>query len=489
MTTKGNDGSAARRRTIRKLIVSIVVALGLTLLLIHNSEGPKSTSIHHGKHDDDGDDDDRLGNNERPRRRHNGHHESPDDEGDDDDDDHVHVDIGDDGGNSRGKKQWDFDFGLAAKYRKELIGHRNTDKRAEVLEGILNGSVNLVDIANDNVRPSTDGSYEGLDGKFCKLNFAVHKSDPSNHPMFRFMVQESPECQGPNVMNFDISKVAYLARMRDEEFQDADTGPKVLNLTAVAFHESRCGSTLVANSMIAMNPEKHRTYSESSPPIKAFHTCGDNFGSCTEEQAVKIFQDTVYLMSRTDDHREERVFYKFQSATSRKISIFQKAFPEVPWMYIYRDPVQVMMSHVKDDTSLKRAICTKTRRHPPQDIQDIAKRHGRANADALEPAEYCAAHLAQLTESAVRNLNEMAIPVDYEQLPDILWEKIMPRIFGRDLEPFEVDNLKKISGVYSKGTNTAKKGEFKGDSEQKEKKASEEVKKAAKEFLTESFDR
>ncbi len=174
MATKGNDGSAARRRTIRKLIVSVVVALGLTLLLIYKSEGPKSVMVH-SKHDDDGDDDDRLSNNERPRRRHYGHHESPD-EGDDGDD----HDLGDDGGESRGKKQWDFDFGLAAKYRKELIGHRNSDKRAEVLEGILNGSVNLVDIANDNVRPSTDGSYEGLDGRFCKLNFAVHKNDPSN---------------------------------------------------------------------------------------------------------------------------------------------------------------------------------------------------------------------------------------------------------------------------------------------------------------------
>ena len=63
----------------------------------------------------------------------------------------------------------------------------------------------------------------------------------------------------------------------------------------------------------------------------------------------------------------------------------------------------------------------------------------------------------------------------------------MPRIFGRPLEEFEVDNLRKISGIYSKGTNKGKQGEFKSDSEQKEKKASDEVRKAAKEFLSESF--
>lgn len=168
-------------------------------------------------------------------------------------------------------------------------------------------------------------------------------------PMFRFIVQKSPDCDNPT--QFDLKKVAYLARMRDEEVESDDYGPKVLNLTAVAFHESRCGSTLVANSMIAMDPEKHRTYSESSPPIKALHFC-DNMDRCNQDLAVSLFKDTVYLMSRTDDHREERLFFKFQSATSTKISIFTQAFPEVPWMYVYRDPVQVMMSHVKDDPTM-----------------------------------------------------------------------------------------------------------------------------------------
>ena len=169
-------------------------------------------------------------------------------------------------------------------------------------------------------------------------------------PMFRFIVQKSPDCDSPT--EFDLEKVAYLARMRDEEVESDDEAvPKVLNLTAVAFHESRCGSTLVANSMIAMDPEKHRTYSESSPPIKALRVC-DHMGTCDVDMAVSLFKDTVYLMSRTDDHREERLFFKFQSATSTKISIFTKAFPDVPWMYVYRDPVQVMMSHVKDDPTM-----------------------------------------------------------------------------------------------------------------------------------------
>lgn len=175
-------------------------------------------------------------------------------------------------------------------------------------------------------------------------------------PMFRFLVAKSPDCQHPT--QFNLKKVAYLARQRDKQINDGEIvlegyeGPKVLNLTAVAFHESRCGSTLVANSMIAMDPTKHRTYSESPPPSNAYRICGDHFENCSQEQAAAVLRDSIYLMSRTDDSREERVFFKFQSITSRAISTFQMAFPKVPWMYVYREPVQVMMSHVKDDPKL-----------------------------------------------------------------------------------------------------------------------------------------
>ena len=86
--------------------------------------------------------------------------------------------------------------------------------------------------------------------------------------------------------------------------------------------------------------------------IKAFHACGPQFDRCSEEQVISILKDTAYLMSRTDDHREERVFFKFQSSLSTKIRTFQKAFPDIPWLYSYREPVQVMMSHIKDDPAM-----------------------------------------------------------------------------------------------------------------------------------------
>jgi len=384
------------------------------------------------------------------------------------------------------------DDNVAAKFRKDLINsHRNAHEAEKILDGILDASIHLVGLSKSNkLKYSADGSYNGVIAEFCKLDFQLHKDDPSKYPMFRFIVQNSQDCR-VHKTNFDLRKLAYLTRWYDEKIakNPSGEGPKVLNITAVAFHESRCGSTLVANSMIAMDPVKHRTYSEAAPPIKAYFICDDNFETCSQQQSVAILKDTMYMMSRTDDHREERVFFKFQSMISTVISTFQMAFPDVPWMYVYREPVQVLMSHYKDDPTMKRTICTKFRRSPSRDMYRIAEQHGRRGPQDLAGIEFCAAHISVLTESAVNNLNDMAIPVAYDQLPNALWEKIMPKIFGRPLEQFEIDNLEAISKSYSKaGTHADRKGEYKDDSKKKAEHAPDEVRDAAKEFLQESFD-
>eukprot|EP00980_Cylindrotheca_fusiformis_P026952 scaffold18138_cov128-Cylindrotheca_fusiformis.AAC.18 len=307
--------------------------------------------------------------------------------------------------------------------------------------------------------------------------------------MFRDLVGHSPDCQGKNLFKVDLKKITELARHRDQEAKEQNRStPKVLNLTTVAFHESRCGSTLVANALLAMDPEKHRTYSESQPGASALKSiCGENYSRCTLDQAAKILQDTVYMMSRTNDPKEERVFYKFQSITTKNIEVFQRAFPKVPWMFIYRDPVQVMMSHIKDDPSMTRAKCVYSQtHHPPDDIQAIAYRHGRTAA-TMPKEEYCAAHLAAIVESAVSALNDYAIPINYDGLIEFLYTHALPRIWGRPLTSTEVGNIQAVSQTYSKGRG-AKYKEFQGDSEQKNKAASEGVKNAAALILKESYD-
>ena len=310
--------------------------------------------------------------------------------------------------------------------------------------------------------------------------------------MFRHLVAASRDCDHGQY-TLDLKKVADLARHQDEVNGATSTSsksPKVLNFTLATFHESRCGSTLVANAVAAMDPVKHRSYSEAQPPAAALTSvCGRNFSRCSLQQAALVLKDTLYLMSRSDDPQEERVFFKFQSATTKSIQVFQQAFPDQPWIFVYRDPVQVMMSHIKDDPELKgKANCLRSKSMPPPEIKEIATQHGIADPRLLSMEEYCAAHLAAITESAANALTDRGMPVNYETLPDSLYESILPAVLGRSLASREVENIQTISQHYSKGTGSRHR-EFQDDSEAKTKAASPAVKEAAAKFLQSSFDR
>ena len=311
-------------------------------------------------------------------------------------------------------------------------------------------------------------------------------------PMFRHLVAASPDCEH-SYYTLDLKKVADLARHQDQVNGATPTSsqsPKVLNFTLATFHESRCGSTLVANAVAAMDPIKHRSYSEAQPPAAAMTSvCGRNFSRCSFQQAAMVLKDTLYLMSRSNDPNEERVFFKFQSATTKSIKVFQDAFPDQPWIFVYRDPVQVMMSHIKDDPQLKgRANCLRSKSMPPPEIKAIAAQHGIPDPRLLSMEEYCAAHLAAITESAAASLTDIGMPVNYETLPDSLHEVVLPSVLGRSLTNQEVENIRAISQHYSKGTG-GRHQEFQDDSEAKTKAASPAVKEAAVKFLQPSFER
>jgi hypothetical protein len=306
--------------------------------------------------------------------------------------------------------------------------------------------------------------------------------------MFRDLVAASKECQR-HTYRIEISKIVRLARKRDAQAKAQGAAvPKALNFTLGVFHESRCGSTLVANTLIGMNPSHHRTYSESTPPAFAFkNVCGQEYSACTPQVAAQVFRDVIYLMSRTNDPAEERVFFKFQSATTLNIQIFQEAFPDVPWLFVYRDPVQVMMSHVRD--GLERANCVRQRNRPSQSVAQLAAKKDM-HASTMEAEYFCAAHLATLTESAMRALQvpgNKGIPVEYSTLPDRLYEDILPKI-GVHVGEEEIDRIKTVAAKYAKGRQGSRAGEFQQDSEKKEEEASDKVKEAAALFLQESFD-
>ena len=359
---------------------------------------------------------------------------------------------------------------------------------------ILSAQVNLIDVSIRNEHTLDDDDYSGIIGKFCPLNFKVQKENPPDSPMFRDVVQKSDGCDNgdENVISVDLKEAVAMAREFDsfatENEYDATyyNVPKQLTLKGVVFHESRCGSTLAANTMMAMNPVAHRVYSESSPPIAAIKICGELYDECSVEASANLLRDIIYMMGRSNDPNEENLFFKFQSITTRNMDTFRKAFPETPWIYLYREPVEVMMSQL-DVPDMRRANCVRS--HMRSDM--VARFVSRSGYQAhdLDDEEWCAIHLATLCESAIKNLNDadglgMAVNYHKDLVHDFL-DTVFPKHFNVPLDDAARDRVIAISGTYSK--NRGRHGEFKSDVEEKEKNASDGIRSASSLFLEPSF--
>ena len=277
------------------------------------------------------------------------------------------------------------------------------------------------------------------------------------------------------------------------EYDDTINGNIItqnLNLKGVVFHESRCGSTLAANTLLAVNPTEHRVYSESTPPKQALKICGEDFTKCSIKASANLLKDVIYMMGRSNDPNEQHFFFKFQSATTRTMEVFRMGFPTTPWIFMYRDPVQVMMSQL-DMRKISRANCVRSKHSSPA-VKDHVLRRGYTMED-LEDEEFCAVHLATLCDSALRQLedaNGLGLAINYS--PDIVYsflDTLLPHHFNIPLDEDGRERVLKVAGTYSKNVGGGhEKGDFTHDSEEKERKASQEIKNAAKKFLWPSFE-
>ena len=92
-----------------------------------------------------------------------------------------------------------------------------------------------------------------------------------------------------------------------------------------------------------------------------------------------------------------RCFFKMQSINAPRIGVFRRAWPTVPWAFVYRDPVQTMMSHMKGATG---GVCLRSHGSPTSRHAEILGVSSKSAASRSSKEDFCAAHLAYLCLSA-----------------------------------------------------------------------------------------
>ncbi len=109
------------------------------------------------------------------------------------------------------------------------------------------------------------------------------------------------------------------------------------------FHMSRCGSTLAAQ-MLAAAPD-HIVMSEAEP-INAVVQWAACSGASRDEQ-VAALRGVVLALGRNRSGAARRYFLKLDAWHTLALPLFRAAFPGVPWLFLYRQPAEVMVSHAR----------------------------------------------------------------------------------------------------------------------------------------------
>jgi len=181
--------------------------------------------------------------------------------------------------------------------------------------------------------------------------------------------------------------------------------PDNLPFSGAIFHMARTGSTLVSRLL----GKTRLALSLSEVPVidqALFHA-----DLRPGKEGDALLRGVIAAFSRPRRPSERHLVVKMTDAMpNTRLPRFRAAFPAVPWIFIYRDPVEVMVSMVRGPTG--------NIRNWFRNRAQVAERLGTLR-------RFC----AKAVEAAKATPPGLFLAVPYTRLPEAIWESIAPH-FG-----------------------------------------------------------
>ena len=245
---------------------------------------------------------------------------------------------------------------------------------------------------------------------------------------------------------------------------------EVVPPTGFIFHMSRCGSTLVSQMLAALPTS---IVISEAPPIDA--VIETRLASTADRQRPEWLKWMIGALGRRRNAAERDLFIKFDSWNLLELDFIRSVYPTVPWIFLYRDPVEVIVSHMRQRGS----------QTVPGAMEKLLP--GLSISDALQmPAEeYCARVLARVCEAALEHADDdRGLFVNYDQLPGSVTGCIANH-FGLSLSSDEVDTINRAARFDAKTPQMT----FEPDSVRKRAAESEATRDAAAVWLDPLYER
>lgn len=242
--------------------------------------------------------------------------------------------------------------------------------------------------------------------------------------------------------------------------------------TGFIFHMSRCGSTLAAQMLAKL--EHNIVLSEPSPVDSVLRANSVN-PSITDEQRVTWLRWLIAAFGRKRVGAEKHFFIKFDSWSTLDLNLILEAFPGVPWIFLYRDPIEVLVSQINN-----RGVQT-----IPGAIGQLLPGLSLAEILQMQSEEYCARVLAAFCEAALDHASDRrGLMVNYTQLPDV----VTAQIFEHFNVSYSEDDAAKMAAAAVFNSKTPALN-FSPDSKQKRESADDTLRNIADTFLYPVYER
>jgi hypothetical protein len=236
--------------------------------------------------------------------------------------------------------------------------------------------------------------------------------------------------------------------------------PEGIRPAGFIFHMSRCGSTLVSQMLAALDSN---IVIAEAPPIDDVLSLQREVNDNSHDRRIELLKPVINAFGRKRFPQEERLFIKLDSWAILDLDVIQKAFPDTPWIFLYREPVEVIVSHMRQPGM--------------QMVPGMVGRFNDLNAggkDNWSREDFCALVLERICVSALRHCQTgNGIFVDYRDLPSG-FERIADH-FGTQFTSYEMQTMLRVAEFNAKTPQLF----FTPDSENKRLQATPEVLRAA----------
>jgi hypothetical protein len=177
------------------------------------------------------------------------------------------------------------------------------------------------------------------------------------------------------------------------------------------FHMSRCGSTLV--SQMLATDARNIVISEAAPIDKAVQ-----IDRATGDEQGQLLASAIGALGQKRSDRQCRYFLKFDSWHTRALPMFRRIFPSVPWIFLYREPTEVLASQrLRPGMHMVPSLV-------PSSL------FGLEPGDGIPSEQYGASVLNRICEAVLLPYSDGGgLLVNYSELPQAVWTKILPH-FG-----------------------------------------------------------